>query len=166
MNWEQLQQKAHETCAIIKTSGLTLSVAESCTGGLLSAVITEVPGCSAYYKGGICSYWNEIKHGLLGVRQETLDIYTAVSDQTAREMALGVARKLNTDLGAGITGYAGPDGGEDGTPAGTIYIAVSCGGQVVSQCLHLEPVRAEARRIAAAHTLEILKKMALEGKIR
>ncbi|MGN1029972.1 MAG: CinA family protein [Butyricicoccaceae bacterium] len=159
MKREELEQLAHETCAAIARSGMTLSVAESCTGGLLSASITEVAGCSAYYKGGICSYCNEIKHRLLGVRQETLDLYTAVSDQTAREMALGVAERFDTDLGAGITGYAGPDGGEDGTPAGTIYVAVCRRGEVRSARLDLEPVRAQARILAAAAVLKMLKEL-------
>ena len=97
--------------------GLTLSVAESCTGGLLSARITDVAGASKFY----C---NEIKQKILGVRAETLETYTAVSQQTAAEMAQGIARVYETDLGVGITGYAGPDGGEDGTPVGTIYIGL------------------------------------------
>ena len=96
--------------------GLTLSVAESCTGGLLSARITDVAGASKFYKGGACTYCNEIKQKILGVRAETLETYTAVSQQTAAEMAQGIARVYETDLGVGITGYAGPDGGEDGTP--------------------------------------------------
>lgn len=160
MKREQLEQLAQETCAAVKKSGLTLSVAESCTGGLLSSVITEVAGCSAYYKGGICSYCNEIKHRLLGVRQETLDRYTAVSDQTAREMALCAAERFGTDLGAGITGYAGPDGGEDGTPAGTIYVAVCCRGAVQSRRLVLQPVREQARITAAAAALSMLAEAA------
>ncbi len=159
-NREELERLAQEVCAAIKESGMTLSVAESCTGGLLSAAITEVAGCSAYYKGGICSYCNEIKHRILGVRQETLDTYTAVSDQTAREMALGVAERFDTDLGAGITGYAGPDGGEDGTPAGTIYVAVCCRGRVRSKHLQLEPIRAQARLTAAAEVLSMLQEIA------
>lgn len=88
--------------------GLTLSVAESCTGGLLSKRITDVAGASKFYKGGACTYCNEIKHKILGVRTETLERYTAVSQQTAAEMAQGIARVYETDLGVGITGYAGP----------------------------------------------------------
>lgn len=110
--------------------GLTLSVAESCTGGLLSSKITDVPGASKFYKGGACTYCNEIKHRILGVRQETLDTYTAVSEQTAAEMAKGCARVFGTDIAVSVTGYAGPDGGEDGTPVGTIYVGICCRGSV------------------------------------
>ena len=110
--------------------GLTLSVAESCTGGLLSSKITDVPGASKFYKGGACTYCNEIKHRILGVQQETLDTYTAVSEQTAAEMATGCARVFGTDIAVSVTGYAGPDGGEDGTPVGTIYVGICFRGDV------------------------------------
>ena len=110
--------------------GLTLSVAESCTGGLLSSKITDVPGASKFYKGGACTYCNEIKHRILGVRQETLDTYTAVSEQTAAEMAKGCARVFGTDIAVSVTVYAGPDVGEDGTPVGTIDVGICCRGSV------------------------------------
>ncbi|MDO5547531.1 MAG: CinA family protein [Eubacteriales bacterium] len=128
--------------------GLTLSVAESCTGGLLSAKITDVPGASKFYKGGVCTYCNEIKHGVLGVRQETLDTYTAVSEQTAGEMAAGCARVFGTDLAVSVTGYAGPDGGEDGTPVGTIYVGICCRGAVRVECICDPSGRGNARESA------------------
>lgn len=119
-----------QVAARLTERGLTLSVAESCTGGLLSSKITDVPGASKFYKGGACTYCNEIKHRILGVRQETLDIYTAVSEQTAAEMAAGCAQVFGTDIAVSVTGYAGPDGGEDGTPVGTIYVGICCRGNV------------------------------------
>jgi PncC family amidohydrolase len=125
--------------------GLTLSAAESCTGGLLSAKITDVPGASKFYKGGVCTYCNEMKNQILGVRQETLDMFTAVSEQTAAEMAAGCARVFGTDIAIGITGYAGPEGGEDGTPVGTIYIGISCKGKVRVKRLYDPSGRANAR---------------------
>lgn len=136
--------------------GLTLSVAESCTGGLLSKRITDVAGASKFYKGGACTYCNEIKHKILGVRTETLERYTAVSQQTAAEMAQGIACVYETDLGIGITGYAGPDGGEDGTPVGTIYIGLFCQGQIQVHKIVSPHGREQARQDAADEALRMI----------
>lgn len=108
-------------------SGTTLSVAESCTGGWLSKILTDVSGISAIYKGGICSYSNEVKVKLLGVKEETLKVHGAVSEQTARQMAEGVRKAMNTDIGIGITGIAGPQSDNTQKPVGLIYVAVSKG---------------------------------------
>lgn len=129
--------------------GLTLSVAESCTGGLLSARITDVAGASKFYKGGACTYCNEIKQKILGVRAETLETYTAVSQQTAAEMAQGIARVYETDLGIGITGYAGPDG----TPVGTIYIGLFWKGSTQVHKIVSPHGRSQARQDAADEAL-------------
>ena len=91
----------------LRAKGLKLAVAESCTGGLLSKRITDIPGCSDYYLGGVCSYANEVKMNVLGVRKETLDTVGAVSAETAEQMAAGVAKALGADIGVGITGIAG-----------------------------------------------------------
>jgi nicotinamide-nucleotide amidase len=106
-------------------NGLTFTCAESCTGGLISKRITDVSGASAVFPGGICSYANEIKAGVLGVKTETLDKYTAVSEQTAREMADGIRRVMGTDISVSVTGYAGPGGGTEQDPVGTVYVGVS-----------------------------------------
>lgn len=87
---------------------LTLAVAESCTGGLLSKRLTDIPGASDYYLGGVCSYSNSVKEKVLGVKKETLDTVGAVSPETAEQMAVGVANALGSDVGVGITGIAGP----------------------------------------------------------
>ncbi len=108
-------------------SNITLSVAESCTGGWLSKILTEVSGISAIYKGGVCSYSNEIKTKLLGVSEETLLKKGAVSEETARQMAEGVKKLMNTQIGIGITGIAGPTSDNTKKPVGLIYIAVSYG---------------------------------------
>ena len=133
--------------------GLTLSVAESCTGGLLSARITDVAGASKFSKGGACTYCNEIKHRILGVQQETLDTYTAVSEQTAAEMAAGCARVFGTDIAVSVTGYAGPDGGEDGTPVGTIYIGLFWKGSTQVRKIVSPHGRSQARQDAADEAL-------------
>ena len=105
--------------------GRTLCCAESCTGGLIAERITNVSGCSAVFKGGCVTYTNEIKMALLGVREETLDKYTAVSPQTAMEMARGARLRLGTDIAVSATGYAGPTGGTESDPVGTVYIGLS-----------------------------------------
>ena len=102
MHETQMLEKATQVINKIKENGHTLGLAESCTGGWLSKIITDVSGVSAVYKGGICSYSNEVKMNLLGVQADTLAQYGAVSEQTARQMAAGVKETLNTDIGVGI----------------------------------------------------------------
>ncbi len=109
----------------LKEKGLTVSVAESCTGGLISKRLTDVPGVSKVYTGGVCSYDTKIKESVLGVGAETLEKYSAVSEKTAREMAEGVRRLMKTDIGIATTGYAGPGGGTTEDPVGTVYAAVA-----------------------------------------
>ncbi|CAG1017225.1 nicotinamide-nucleotide amidase [Burkholderiaceae bacterium] len=106
---------------------MTLALAESCTGGLLSSRITDVPGSSEYFLGSIVAYANGVKVSGLGVRAATLRRYGAVSKETAAEMARGVKNRLGAGLTAGITGIAGPGGGTPEKPVGLVYIAVSKG---------------------------------------
>jgi PncC family amidohydrolase len=109
----------------LRAQGLTLSAAESCTGGLLSHRLTNVAGSSDYFTGGVMAYSYEAKERLLGVGRETLETYGAVSEQTAVEMARGVRRVLQTGVSLAITGIAGPDGGMPDKPVGLVYIALS-----------------------------------------
>jgi PncC family amidohydrolase len=102
-----------------------LAVAESCTGGLVSHRITDVPGSSAYYQGSVTSYSNEVKERVLHVKRDTLERYGAVSEQAAREMAQGVRDVLHADVGLAVTGVAGPDGGTPEKPVGLVYIALA-----------------------------------------
>lgn len=153
----------HAVAKLLTGKGLTLSVAESCTGGLLSKRITDVSGASKFYRGGACTYCNEIKMKVLGVKKETLDEFTAVSSQTAREMAEGMAKAYDTDLGIGITGYAGPDGGEDGTPAGTVYIGIYYQGKTHVRCILSPRGRERARWDAANNALDMILR-AVEGR--
>ncbi len=103
----------------------TLAVAESCTGGLVSHLVTSVPGCSAWYKGSVTAYSNEVKEKILGVKTETLINFGAVSEETACEMATGAKKVLNADFAVATTGIAGPDGGTPEKPVGTVWIAVA-----------------------------------------
>ena len=103
----------------------TLSAAESCSGGYISHLITSIPGSSGYYKGGVCAYSNEIKKNLLNVKEDTLNRVGAVSKEVAIEMVKGVKAAMNTDYAISTTGIAGPDGGTEEKPVGTVWIAVA-----------------------------------------
>ncbi len=103
----------------------TVGTAESCTGGRIAEAIIAIPGASKYFKGGIISYVDETKMSLLGVDQQTLVEQTAVCEDVARQMVIGACKALNTDFAISSTGYAGPTGGDDDIPVGTIWLA--CG---------------------------------------
>ena len=111
----------------LKKAGKKLATAESCTGGMLAKRITDIPGSSAVFETGCVTYANCVKERLLGVPHETLVTYGAVSEQTARAMAEGIVRESCADIGVGITGIAGPDGGTEEKPVGLVYIALSDG---------------------------------------
>jgi PncC family amidohydrolase len=110
---------------LLSTRHLTLAVAESCTGGLIGHRLTDVPGSSAYFLGGVVAYAYDAKEHLLGVHHNTLYEHGAVSEATAREMARGVRRALSADIGLSVTGIAGPGGGMPGKPVGLTWIALS-----------------------------------------
>ncbi len=109
----------------LKEKNKTLALAESCTGGWVSKIITDVSGASAVYQGGVCSYSNEVKMNILGVKEETLATFGAVSEQVAVQMAEGVKKALNSNIGVGITGIAGPLSDNTAKPVGLIYVAIS-----------------------------------------
>ena len=110
---------------LLESAGQTLSVAESCTGGGLGAMLTEVPGSSSYFLGGIIAYANRVKNALLNVELQDLEKFGAVSEPVARQMALGAKQYLQTDWGIGITGIAGPGGGTETKPVGLVYIGLA-----------------------------------------
>ena len=131
---ENIVAIAAEIGRLLEENGLMISCAESCTGGLLTSTLTDVPGSSAYLTGSVVSYTNEVKARILGVPEESLASCGAVSEPVARAMAEGVRALMRTDIGVGITGIAGPSGGTVGKPVGLVYIAVSSpSGTVVSE---------------------------------
>lgn len=111
--------------------GLTVAVAESCTGGLIGHLLTDVPGSSAVFPGGIVAYGNQAKTDLLGVPDDLLIAFGAVSAEVATAMAVGVRRAFGADIGIGVTGITGPTGGSEEKPIGTVYIACSAEGVTV-----------------------------------
>ena len=118
----QLRELSAELGRLLDEQHLTIALAESCTGGLLASILTDIPGSSHYVMGGVVSYSNEAKMKVLGVRPETLEAHGAVSPETALEMAQGVRALLQTDLAIAITGIAGPGGGTPEKPVGLVYL--------------------------------------------
>lgn len=121
-----------EVGKLLIANNLSLSTAESCTGGGVAALITSVPGSSGYFKGGIVAYDNEVKKNLLGVSPETLSAYGAVSRETVIEMAKGAMNRLKTDCAIATSGIAGPGGGTLEKPVGTVWIAVAYKNEIVT----------------------------------
>jgi len=145
------------TLALLKARGETVSFAESCTGGLLAARLVSVPGASDVLGEAHVTYADAVKHRVLGVRTGTLEKYTAVSAQCAREMAEGARRISGATWAASTTGYAGPDDAPDGTPAGTVYIAVAGpDGTTVDAC-RFQGSRELVRTLAASWALNALR---------
>lgn len=147
----------------LRAAGKTLSLAESCTGGHLSELITSVAGCSEYYKGSVTSYANEVKMKILGVKAETLAQHGAVSEQCVREMAAGVLSALDTDYSVATSGIAGPGGGTPQKPVGTAWLAAAKrlddgSVTVATQCIHSASSRAVNIERFAANALDLLRR--------
>lgn len=136
---------------------LTLGIAESCTGGYVSAQITKVPGSSAYFQGSIVSYSNAVKMRQLGILPDTLTQYGAVSEETIRQMAEGVRRVLGTSVGLATSGIAGPDGGTPDKPVGTVWIACATNQRTVTRLLKLGQYRDQNIQLTATYVLNMLR---------
>jgi nicotinamide-nucleotide amidase len=132
-----------------KEKGLTIGLAESCTGGFIGNAITNVEGSSAYFNGSVVSYDNEVKKNILGVSKETLDQYGAVSEQTAREMVAGARRVLHVDYALAVTGVLGPGGGTDRVKVGTVWMAVASAEKIVAKEFHFFYDRQRNKEMAA-----------------
>lgn len=149
-----------EVCfALLKDRGLTVGTAESCTGGLLAKLLTDLPGSSAVFRGGVVSYTNGVKAGLLGVPQDLLDRYGAVSPQVAEAMARGAKAALGCDIALSTTGVAGPDADDRGNPIGLVYLGLAWGDQCRITEFRAGPVERErVRRQAAQTALDLLRR--------
>lgn len=143
---------------LLQKNNLTLSVAESCTAGLLGARITNVPGSSAYFVGGVIAYSNEIKERILGVPRETLDRCGAVSEETAVAMVRGVRSLTGADIGLAVTGIAGPGGGTTEKPVGLVYIALAAGNHLDCRRFVLPGHRGAVREGTVNTALNMLKR--------
>lgn len=138
--------------------GTTIAVAESCTGGLIGHRLTNVPGSSAYYRGGVVAYSNQAKIDLLGVKPETLEKYGAVSEPTVREMVRGVKKQFDADLGLAVTGIAGPDGGTSEKPVGTVHIGLAARDNVLSSKYQFGGDREHIKMETALMTLDWVRR--------
>lgn len=148
-----------EVClALLKDQGLSLACAESCTGGLIAKRITDLAGASSVFRGGVVSYTNEVKHGVLGVPRELLDQFGAVSAPVAEAMAEGARRTLGADLAVSATGVAGPDPDDRGNPVGLVYVALAWDGGVFVRTVHAAGPRERVRTVAASHAFDLLRR--------
>ena len=149
-----------EVCLrLLKDRGLTVGTAESCTGGLMAKLLTDLPGSSAVFRGGVVSYTNGVKAGLLGVPQDLLDRYGAVSPQVAEAMARGAKAALGCDIALSTTGVAGPDADDRGNPIGLVYLGLAWGDQCQVTEFRAGPVERErVRRQAAQTALDLLRR--------
>ena len=143
---------------LLKKENKTLATAESCTGGLVAHMLTSVPGSSEYYKGSIVSYSYEVKTSELNVPVKMLEQFGAVSEETVKQMAIGVRQRLNTDYSIAISGIAGPDGGTEDKPVGTVWMAVGNDKKISTQQINVRFDRAKNIEITALQALNFLRK--------
>ena len=146
---------------LLSWQGKTLAVAESCSGGLMAHKVTRVSGSSAYFLGGVVAYSNELKERLLGVPAETLAQHGAVSSETARAMAEGIRRLTGADLGVAITGIAGPSGGSEEKPVGTVYMALATATTTDDHLLRLAGDRWQIQEHASQLALDLVRRSLL-----
>lgn len=151
---------------MLKDQGLTLSLAESCTGGAIASRIVSVPGASEVFTHGFVTYSNRAKRKCLGVKKSTLKVFGAVSEKCAREMAKGGCFAAKTDICLSVTGLAGPDGGTEETPVGTVFMGCCYNDKVITHEFHFTGNRAKIREQAAAHALAMLRECMMEGIIK
>lgn len=144
--------------ALLKEKRLTLATAESCTGGLCAQRMTALPGASAVFKGGVVSYWSEVKHSVLGVPQELLGRYGAVSPQVAAAMAQGARKTLESDFALSFTGVAGPDPDDWGNPVGLVYVALAWNGGEYVRAVHAIGSREKVRQAACHNGFDLLRR--------
>ena len=146
----------------LRAKNQTIACAESCTGGLLTSRLTDVPGSSAYVMGSVVSYTNEVKVDFVGVEKKTLAAHGAVSKETACQMAEGIRKVMHTDFGVGITGIAGPDGGTPQKPVGLVYIAVAGPDRTAVKKNRFTGTRKQIKFQTTQTALDMLRRMLAE----
>lgn len=154
----KLIELAYQVNQIFTAEPLKIATAESCTGGLLSHILTSTSGSSIYFKGGVVAYSNEIKERVLGVQEHTLLLYGAVSAQCAQEMAEGIRSKFEVDIGLSTTGIAGPTGGTPEKPVGLVWIGISTAEETKTFQYNFPGTREEVKKGTAAEVLAYLIK--------
>ena len=147
---------AEKVVKLLKEKKIHISTAESCTGGMIASGIVDVSGASDVFEEGYVTYSDRVKMKLLGVKKDTLDAYTVVSAQVAEEMAEGVSKATGSELTVSVTGYAGPSDGEDGTPAGTVFIGTFYKEKAVSRHYHFKGDRQQVRLQARESAFELI----------
>lgn len=156
-----------EVVSLLNQNGLTLTAAESCTGGLIAKRLTDVSGASAVFYGSLVTYSNRLKEKWLGVQAETLQTYGAVSAQTAREMALGARKAADADLAVAVTGIAGPNSDDTNKPVGLVFIALADKDSVTVEKYEnhfTDNVREQNRTISAQRALEAVRRYLFNGQ--
>lgn len=154
---ESVKEMACKVVALLQQRGLTLAVAESCTGGSIAAAVTSVPGCSSVMLGGVVAYNNRVKADVLGVSNEDLITYGAVSEPVVRQMVIGVSALLGADCAIATSGIAGPGGGSTDKPVGTVWVALKMNDCVETRLLRLADKGREENVANCVHeVLELL----------
>lgn len=159
---DKLNKEAVSLSSIMTRLGLSLSCAESCTGGMAASAITDIPGASSFFNGGIVAYSNIIKEKLLGVSSDILKNKGAVSEESALAMAHGAAEAFGSDCAFSITGIAGPDGGTDDKVLGTVWFAYTLKGSSLAERMVFPGNRSTVRQAATVHALRRMAVLALE----
>ena len=159
-----VEQRCYEA---LKARGVTFAAAESCTGGLIAKRITDVPGASGVFMGGVVSYTNIVKHRVLGVPADMLEEYGAVSAPVARAMAEGARKATTADCAVSVTGVAGPDRDERGNPVGTVFIGFSSAEETIAERFDFGvKSRAEIREEAADEAFKLLEEKLKEAAVK
>ncbi|MDF7680137.1 nicotinamide-nucleotide amidase [Enterobacteriaceae bacterium ESL0689] len=160
----ELMQLSERVGLKLKAQGATVTTAESCTGGWIAKVLTDIAGSSAWFAQGTVTYSNEAKSQLLGVSKETLRIYGAVSAEVVAEMAAGALRVAGATYAISVSGIAGPDGGSAEKPVGTVWFGIAGdNGQSITQCERFVGGREAVRRQATAYALQFLWRQFLQN---
>ncbi len=158
-----VDEQSHESVVgdLLRSKGLTLAVAESCTGGLISHRLTNIPGSSDYFKRGILAYSNDAKEDLLKVPGETIKQHGVVSIEVAQAMAVGVRKTSKTSIGLGVTGIAGPEGGSPQNPVGTVCLSLSDKEETFSREYRFWGGRENVKTLAASMAIEWVRRRLL-----